>query len=101
MLCSYILIQELIDEDNSALHLLRFEEDPGKGHWYPDVLRNPITQCFLDKHLASEATKPPLADFFCLTVTAPQESGSLRGWKICQLKVPGRYSEMCSPQKIY
>jgi len=73
--------------------LTRFQEDPGEGHWYPTVFKNPTTQSFLDG-VTSEATtnsrKQSKSDSFTLTVSVPQLDGSLRGWKVEELKVPGR-----------
>jgi hypothetical protein len=72
-------------------HLVsRFKEDSEKGHWYPDVLKNPTTDSFLDKVTSDKVLSLELRPEFTLTVTAPHESGSLRGWRVHQLEIPGR-----------
>lgn len=72
----------------------RFKEDPDKGHWYPTVLKNTTTQSFLDKITSNRPSDVNLTPEFALTVTAPNESGSLRGWRIHRLKTPGRQGKL-------
>lgn len=66
-----------------------FKEDPGEGHWYPNVLKNPTVQQFLDEALESYGVVKQ-SESFTLTVANPRECGSLHGWKIDHLTVPGR-----------
>jgi len=68
---------------------LSFREDPGQGHWYPNVLNNPEVQDFIHV-LANSSGTSTQSKSFTLTVTAPQECGSLHGWRINQLNIPGR-----------
>jgi len=69
--------------------MIRFHEDANRGHWYPSILDNKDVEKFLDlvastRRLGSGVTE------FTLTVSIPSDSGSLRGWKIESLSVPGR-----------
>ncbi|KAF9532428.1 hypothetical protein CPB83DRAFT_891154 [Crepidotus variabilis] len=66
-----------------------FKEDPRQGHWYPDVLNNPSVEGFLD-YLNNGSDENFLQKSFTLTAANPQECGSLRGWSIESLKIPGR-----------
>ena len=81
-----------LDSNARYIHLilLRFKEDSEKGHWYPDVLKNPAIESFLDKVTSNEASGRVITPEFTLTVTNPQESDSLRGWRVHHLKIPGR-----------
>ncbi|KAJ7168119.1 hypothetical protein C8R43DRAFT_1060269 [Mycena crocata] len=70
-------------------------EDPLQLHWYSDVLNNTQVQAFLDDVLRpSFMLRRPRSDTFTLTVAAPAESGSLHGWKIERLCVPGRLGRL-------
>lgn len=77
--------------EDHHLHFLQFRlrEDPGKGHWYSDVLNNSEVESFINK-MAIPRHRQVQSDAFTLTVTIPAESGSLHGWSIEQLKIPGR-----------
>lgn len=70
--------------------LLRLQEDPGQDHWYPWVLNNQRVQNFLDYLLALPRRVNADLNTFTLTVAVPAESGSLHGWRIEQLAIPGR-----------
>ncbi|KAF8876046.1 hypothetical protein CPB84DRAFT_1838726 [Gymnopilus junonius] len=72
---------------------ITFREDPGEGHWYSHVLQNPAVQNFLDD-VVSSSRKSDASDAFTLTVTIPGESGSLKGWKINKLMIPGRLARL-------
>lgn len=76
-------------------------EDPGRPHWYPEMLKSNRVQAFLDR-LYSPSPEPPLnhnsdnnstsarrQDRFTLTVSIPHESGPMCGWRICALSTPG------------
>ncbi|KAG1883042.1 hypothetical protein F4604DRAFT_1740396 [Suillus subluteus] len=52
-------------------------EEPGQPHWWFEVLKNTRVQAFLDR--------------FTLTVAVPAESGSMGGWRVHALEVPGRF----------
>ncbi|KAF9234792.1 hypothetical protein BU15DRAFT_65421 [Melanogaster broomeanus] len=90
-----------------------YHEDPGQPHWYFDVLFNKHVEAFLDRvyfspsssvssspesigvpdgknvHTDVSNTREGKMKSFTLTVAVPAESGSLHGWQICALKVPG------------
>ncbi|KAF9228756.1 alpha/beta-hydrolase [Gyrodon lividus] len=68
-----------------------YHEDPGQPHWYFDILFNKHVQIFLDRHVYTEAANSQEGETksFTLTVAVPAESGSMDGWQICALNVPG------------
>ncbi|KAF8589925.1 hypothetical protein K439DRAFT_1331326 [Ramaria rubella] len=68
-----------------------FAEDPGKPHWYPDVLSSPRVQSFLSSVLGEDPVPDKL---FTLTVAIPSASGSFHGFAIQDLKVPGRLGKI-------
>ncbi|RDB21028.1 hypothetical protein Hypma_011398 [Hypsizygus marmoreus] len=70
-----------------------FHEDPGQGHWYPSVFDNEHVQTFMDSVLSTQERILP-ASKFTLTVSVPSESGSLHGWKIESLLLPGRLARL-------
>lgn len=67
-----------------------YREEPGQGHWYPFVLRNAQVKAFLDSVLDKERPPPRRSVMFTLTAAVPAETGSLHGWRILNLLVPGR-----------
>ncbi|KAJ7756820.1 hypothetical protein DFH07DRAFT_473596 [Mycena maculata] len=71
-----------------------FREDARQLHWYPTVLKNDQVQAFLDAVLQSSSLPRPRSKSFTLTVAVPSESGSLHGWKIERLTVPGRLGRL-------
>ncbi|KAF7800246.1 hypothetical protein EIP86_011493 [Pleurotus ostreatoroseus] len=75
---------------------VKFREDPGKRHWYPEVFNNTPVQEFINQTIRDfdeNAGKAPSRKF-TLTVAVPSESGSLHGWRIESLRVPGRLARM-------
>ncbi|KIK95035.1 hypothetical protein PAXRUDRAFT_780281 [Paxillus rubicundulus Ve08.2h10] len=66
-----------------------YHEDPGQPHWYFEVLFNKHVQAFLDRVYFSSSSSEEKTKNFTLTVAVPAESGSLNGWHIRALKVPG------------
>ncbi|KAH7927731.1 hypothetical protein BV22DRAFT_1110944 [Leucogyrophana mollusca] len=70
-----------------------YREDPGKPHWYYTVLKNKQVQAFLDSVLDPGASLQRSRSF-TLTVAVPSESGSLHGWRILALEVPGRLARL-------
>lgn len=68
----------------------RLHIDEGKPHFYPEVFKGAHVSEFLGNLSEKKATYPPLPSF-TLTVVNPAHSGSLRGWTIDSLKVPGRF----------
>ncbi|KAF7359398.1 Transmembrane protein [Mycena sanguinolenta] len=69
-------------------------EDPRQLHWYPSVLKNNQVQTFLDDVLQKASHRRPRSKTFTLTVAVPAESGSLHGWRIERLSVPGRLGRL-------
>ncbi|KDR81373.1 hypothetical protein GALMADRAFT_263657 [Galerina marginata CBS 339.88] len=70
-----------------------FLEHRGEGHWYPYILDNSDVQNFID-NTAPSSDNTSKSEYLTLTVSIPRESGSLHGWSIDKLMVPGRYSEV-------
>ncbi|KAJ6488662.1 hypothetical protein C8R47DRAFT_490907 [Mycena vitilis] len=68
-----------------------FREDPEKLHWYPSVLKNDQVQAFLDDVLSRRRSR---SSTFTLTVAVPAESGSLHGFNIERLGIPGRLGRL-------
>ncbi|KAF8197391.1 hypothetical protein BJ912DRAFT_1078312, partial [Pholiota molesta] len=69
-----------------------FIEDPGEGHWYFNILKRPEVQTFVaDLFLRGPAVE---SESFTLTAANPHECGSLHGWKIEQLLIPGRLARL-------
>lgn len=68
----------------------RFEEVPGKPHWWDGVLKMDSVQNAMDELLNAELD-PYAPVHFSLTTLWPSESGSLRGWMIIETETPGRY----------
>ncbi|KAI9509953.1 hypothetical protein F5148DRAFT_672519 [Russula earlei] len=74
----------------SADAIVSYREEPGQGHWYPSVFRNEQVRVFLDSVLNDEAQQPPRRSAtFTLTTAVPAETGSLHGWRVLTLLVPG------------
>jgi len=71
-----------------------FREDKGKPHWYPDVLLHEDVQRFIDRVSTSERCPPTRSTFFTLTTVVPAESGTMHGWRINLLQVPGRLARL-------
>ncbi len=68
-----------------------YREEPGQGHWYPSVFKNPEVKVFLGSILNGERPPPRCSATFTLTTAIPAETGSLHGWRILKLVVPGRW----------
>ncbi|KZT74257.1 hypothetical protein DAEQUDRAFT_702566 [Daedalea quercina L-15889] len=71
-------------------------EDPGQLHWYTGLFDNADVREYMRTMLES---KPQSAigqspNSFTLTVSIPAESGSLHGWRIHQLLIPGRLGRL-------
>jgi hypothetical protein len=64
----------------------------GQPHWFPDVLSSQHVQAFLSSVLNLEdMAVQASSDYFTLTVLNPDDSGSLRGFSIREVKTPGRF----------
>ncbi|KAI0005870.1 hypothetical protein BJV74DRAFT_761059, partial [Russula compacta] len=74
--------------------IVSYREEPGQGHWYPFVLRNAQVKAFLDSVLDEERPPPRHSVTFTLTAAVPAETGSLHGWRILNLLVPGRLARL-------
>ncbi|KAJ7684731.1 hypothetical protein DFH06DRAFT_1277353 [Mycena polygramma] len=68
-----------------------FREDPEQLHWYPSVLKNDQVQAFLVDVLSRRRSR---SSTFTLTVAVPAESGSLHGFNIERLGIPGRLGRL-------
>ncbi|KXN90500.1 hypothetical protein AN958_04172 [Leucoagaricus sp. SymC.cos] len=73
---------------------ITMKEDKGQLHFYPTVLNNSQVEDFVNGLLASPERQSHLSEPFTLTVFRPEESGSLNGWKIEEVEVPGRLARL-------
>ncbi|CAL1703964.1 unnamed protein product [Somion occarium] len=77
---------------------ITFKEDAGESHWYPTVFDNDEVQDFIRSAVKqanpADASSLHSASQFTLTVAVPRESGSLNGWRILQLRTPGRLGRL-------
>ncbi|KAF9459360.1 hypothetical protein BDZ94DRAFT_1199681 [Collybia nuda] len=71
---------------------LVLREDPRQGHWYHTILNNVQVDEFLDRVLDSPEGR--MSKHFTLTILVPGEAGSLHGWMINSLAVPGRLGRL-------
>ncbi|KAH9946364.1 uncharacterized protein BXZ73DRAFT_37690 [Epithele typhae] len=72
---------------------ITYREDPGEPHWYDSLFAREDVASFLSANLASEKSVTlPLS--FTLTVAIPSDSGTMHGWAIQSLSVPGRLSRI-------
>ena len=102
---TYVVFSIIIFTTQSPRHP-SYHEEPGRPHWYPEVLKNDHVQSFLDKLYFSSSSEASLSVLvrsgdsgrpittsklrrFTLTVAIPQESGSMHGWQIHALRTPG------------
>lgn len=68
------------------------KEDKNQLHFYPTVFNNSRVREFINGLLESPQNRIELFEPFTLTVFIPEESGSLHGWRIEKVRVPGRCS---------
>ncbi|KAF9001962.1 hypothetical protein BDQ17DRAFT_1281013 [Cyathus striatus] len=97
------LIEQWSIRSSSASTLHKFREDHGQGHWYPTVLDNEEVVNFLNilNSLALHENTQP--NKFTVTTSEPHASGSLNGWRIEHLSIPGRIGRLTvdhNPEKI-
>jgi hypothetical protein len=71
----------------------RVSEAPGKGHWWPEVLREADVQAHIETHLRRASLSP--LDSFTLSTTNPHEAGAKQGVRILALDTPGRSVSYC------
>ncbi|KAI8998905.1 hypothetical protein BD414DRAFT_476389 [Trametes punicea] len=71
-----------------------FREDAGEQHWYPSVFTNDQVRSFVSSALESVSEGSTILRSFTLTVSIPSDSGSLHGWSILSLTVPGRLGRL-------
>ncbi|KAL1947537.1 hypothetical protein VTO73DRAFT_13261 [Trametes versicolor] len=72
-----------------------FREDPGEPHWYPSIFSSDQARSFVTKTLDNtDAEGGTISSSFTLTVALPSDSGSLHGWSIHSLRVPGRLARL-------
>ncbi|CCM03831.1 uncharacterized protein FIBRA_05980 [Fibroporia radiculosa] len=78
---------------------ITYHEDPHQPHWYPSAFDNDHVRNFMDSVLSQDSSlnlaSPKFeAGSFTLTVSMPAESGSLHGWQIHSLLIPGRLARL-------
>ncbi|KZV94079.1 hypothetical protein EXIGLDRAFT_737520 [Exidia glandulosa HHB12029] len=76
-----------------------FVEMPGKPHWYPDYFaRIPEALDFLETavRLSPDVSSAPVGpgSKWTMTVAWPHESGSMYGFRVLELEVPGRLARL-------
>ncbi|KAJ3806599.1 hypothetical protein F5876DRAFT_90994 [Lentinula aff. lateritia] len=79
-----------IGHNTSRVEFLEFR---GQSHWFPTVFKNNQVQSFIDQLLDAVELGPQCVTYpetFSLTVAIPAESGSMRGWHVEKLSIPGR-----------
>ncbi|THH15894.1 hypothetical protein EW146_g4658 [Bondarzewia mesenterica] len=76
-----------------------YREDLGQPHWYSTVFRNDQVAIFLRSLLQPEYLPEGRSDSYTLTVAIPSESGSLHGWRILSLVMPGRLARLFVEEK--
>ncbi|KAM5531823.1 hypothetical protein V8D89_014522 [Ganoderma adspersum] len=70
-----------------------YREDPGERHWYSDVFKNDEVAAFVSSTLSRRDAGTSMRSF-TLTVAVPSDSGSLHGWSIHRLGIPGRLGRL-------
>ncbi|KAI1790745.1 hypothetical protein LXA43DRAFT_973466 [Ganoderma leucocontextum] len=72
-----------------------YHEDSGEKHWYKDVFKNHEVAAFVSSTLSGRNPAIPTGlRTFTLTVAVPSDSGSLYGWSIHRLSIPGRLGRL-------
>ncbi|EGN96142.1 hypothetical protein SERLA73DRAFT_124984 [Serpula lacrymans var. lacrymans S7.3] len=71
-----------------------YREDAGQPHWYPSIFKNDQVRDFLESAASKTSQYLRHMQSFTLTVAIPAESGSLHGWQILGLQVPGRMARL-------
>ncbi|KAJ8507170.1 hypothetical protein ONZ45_g10429 [Pleurotus djamor] len=84
----YVSVLKTLNPDANAI----FREDPGQPHWYDLAVTHPDTIAFLKAGVESSLSASPQE--FTLTVANPSESGSLFGFKVLRLSIPGRLGKL-------
>ncbi|KAG6897846.1 hypothetical protein C0992_010334 [Termitomyces sp. T32_za158] len=70
-------------------------EVPNEDHWFSSVFDNEQVRDFLETLLVTEPQlHSNLAKDFTLTVSDPRASGTLHGWKVESLLIPGRLARL-------
>ncbi|KAI4528329.1 hypothetical protein K525DRAFT_252265 [Schizophyllum commune Loenen D] len=70
-----------------------YREDRGQPHWYDGIFDERV-DAFIERVLSSSPHSSEVPDRFTLTVASPTESGSLHGWAVEELAVPGRLARL-------
>ncbi|KAI5835596.1 hypothetical protein K523DRAFT_368134 [Schizophyllum commune Tattone D] len=68
-----------------------YREDPGQPHWYEGIFDERV-DAFIERALSASPSSAP--ETFTLTIASPTESGSLHGWAVEELAVPGRLAKL-------
>ncbi|TBU28927.1 hypothetical protein BD311DRAFT_757466 [Dichomitus squalens] len=72
-----------------------YREDSGQHHWYEGLFLNDAVKTFVASTLSGEgATAAPSSRSYTLTVAVPSDSGSLHGWSVHSLSIPGRLGRL-------
>ncbi|KAI0670663.1 hypothetical protein C8Q78DRAFT_1070204 [Trametes maxima] len=72
-----------------------YREDPGEPHWYQSLFASEQVKSFVSSSLAKSTSDGAAAtQSFTLTVSVPSDSGSLHGWSIHTLTIPGRLGRL-------
>ncbi|KAI0637266.1 hypothetical protein C8Q77DRAFT_1051392 [Trametes polyzona] len=80
---------------NVTYDTFRYREDPGEPHWYPSIFANDEVRSFVSSTIENSVKESPsISRSFTLTVAIPSDSGSLHGWSIHQVEVPGRLGRL-------
>ncbi|KAL1709962.1 hypothetical protein EV121DRAFT_275862 [Schizophyllum commune] len=69
-----------------------YREDPGQPHWYDEIFDKRV-DAFIERVLSSPSDSES-PDRFTLTVASTTESGTLHGWAVEELAVPGRLAKL-------
>lgn len=65
-------------------------EVPGKPHFWDAVFREEPVASIIEELVASPRADISSESRYTFTIIWPSESGSMRGWQVRELGVPGR-----------
>ncbi|KAG9018296.1 hypothetical protein FRB90_011626 [Tulasnella sp. 427] len=69
-------------------------EVPGKDHWWDEVFTDPERAKVLSELVNGPVDEESVTRNFTLTVMWPRESGSMGGWRVLAVDVPGRLARV-------
>lgn len=77
--------------DHGSTAPIILDEQPGKGHWFDNIMDDAKVQAFFDQAIANgSAPRPELPPRFTFANLNPSTSGSRGGIRILQTKTTGR-----------